>query len=170
MSEYPDPARARALERLVGQYRPALLRMCCLLLQDAQLAEDAVQETFLKAYRAMDSFRGESSEKTWLTRIAANTCRDMQRTPWFRRTDRRVTPDMLPEQTAPAAERDIDLTIALMNLPARLRTPIVLYYYDGMDTKEIAQLLGIAQPTVSSRLKRGRAQLRGLLEGGGADA
>ena len=57
--------------------------MCCVYLRDASMAEDAVQETFLKAYRALDSFKGDSSEKTWLYSIAMNVCRDMRRLAWY---------------------------------------------------------------------------------------
>lgn len=69
--------REAALTGLVERHRTALVRMCCLCLGDASLAEDAAQETFLKAYRALDSFRGECDEKTWLMRIPstpAGTC------------------------------------------------------------------------------------------------
>lgn len=59
-----------------------------------------MQETFLKAYRSLDSFRSDSSEKTWLMKIAMNTCRDLRRFAYFRCTDRRFTPDMLPEAGA----------------------------------------------------------------------
>ena len=93
--------REAALTGLVERHRTALVRMCCLCLGDASLAEDAAQETFLKAYRALDSFRGECDEKTWLMRIAINTCRDMRRSRWTRHVDRRVTPEMLPEASAP---------------------------------------------------------------------
>ena len=77
--------RQAALERLMAQYGTALLRMCCLYLRDYSLAEDAVQETFLKAYARLDSFRGDCSEQTWLMKIAINTCRDMLRSAWMRR-------------------------------------------------------------------------------------
>ena len=87
--------REAALDRLVAEHQTALVRMCCLCLGDASLAEDAAQETFLKAYRALDGFRGECDEKTWLMRIAINTCRDMRRSRWTRHVDRRVTPEML---------------------------------------------------------------------------
>ena len=75
--------REAALTGLVERHRTTLVRMCCLCLGDASLAEDAAQETFLKAYRALDSFRGECDEKTWLMRIAINTCKDVRRSAWF---------------------------------------------------------------------------------------
>ena len=61
------------IERLMEQYGSSLLRMCALYLKDADLAQDAVQETFIRAYRHSDNYRGDSSEKTWLTAISATT-------------------------------------------------------------------------------------------------
>ena len=72
---------------------------------------------------------------------------------------------MLPEPTQPASEPDQELTLAVMNLPLKLRETIVLYYYQDMSTAEIAEALGVTQPTVSYRLKQGRQKLRIQLEG-----
>ena len=128
-----ENARQR-LVRLVEQYQTDLLRLCYIQLHDTALAEDAVQETFIKAYRSFPSFRGDCSEKTWLMRIAVNTCRDMIHSAWFRHLDRRITPEQL------------------------------LYYYENMTTDEIAQALGVAKSTVSVRLEQGRQNLRKMLE------
>lgn len=84
------------LKELIDEHQTQLLRLCYLYLHDAQLAEDAVQETFLKAWRTGASFRGESSAKTWLTSIARRVCCDMRRTFWFKRFDRRFTPRDAP--------------------------------------------------------------------------
>ena len=67
------PDRDQAFIRLVDRYKDQVLRMCFLSLRDRTLAEDAAQETFLKVYRKMESFRGESSEKTWIMKIAPAT-------------------------------------------------------------------------------------------------
>ena len=166
----PDSRRDQTIERLITQHQTSLLRLCYVQLQDQALAEDAVQETFLKAYKGFDSFRGDSSEKTWLTRIAVNTCRDFQRGGWFKHTDRRVTPDMLPVGTVQPDTEDLDLSLAVMKLPRKMREAILLYYYQDMSTEEIAEILGIAQSSVSNRLRRGREKLRKLLEGRDQDA
>ena len=79
------------IEELIDLYGDGILRLCILYLGDRQLAEDAFQETLIKAWKKWDGFRGESSVKTWLTRIAVNTCRDMLRSGWFR-TMRRSQP------------------------------------------------------------------------------
>ncbi len=161
----PDCTHEEAILRLVNEWQLPLLRLCYIQLQDKGLAEDAVQETFLKAFRSISSFRGECSEKTWLTRIAINTCRDMQRGGWFRHIDRRVTLDMLPEAIVQPTEDHSDLTLAVINLPLKYREAIMLYYYQDMDTTEIGIALGIAQSSVSNRLRKGRELLRKTLEG-----
>ena len=162
----PGCERKETFEHMVAEWQLPLLRLCFVQLHDKALAEDAVQETFLKAYRGIDSFRGESSVKTWLTRIAINTCRDMQRGGWIRHIDRRVTPDMLPEAVFRPDESRTELTLAVMNLPQKHRSAIMLYYYHDMDTREIGKVLGISQSSVSNRLKKGRDLLKKMLEGG----
>ena len=160
-----DRQPAPELERLVAQYQGAVLRTCYLYLCDRSQAEDAVQETFLKVYRNLDSFRGERSEKTWILKIAMRTCYDMNHSGWSRFFNRRVTPEMLPEASVPFTERDDALTQAVMRLPEKLRRVIILYYYQGLSVREIAETLGITQPSVSSRMKRGREKLKAALEG-----
>ena len=161
----PGSERSEAIERMVKEWQLSLLRLCYIQLHDKTLAEDAVQETFVKAFRGWAQFRGQSSEKTWLTRIAVNTCKDMRRGAWFRHIDRRVTPEMLPEAIIQPTEKNLDLTLALMNLPKKYREAIMLYYYQDMDVREIGTVLGIAQSSVSNRLKKGRDMLRKALEG-----
>lgn len=95
-------------------YEEPLLRLCFAYLRDRNLAEDAVQETFLKAFRALSRYRRLSDEKTWLTRIAINTCRDMLRSTWFRHIERSVSLDQLPEPTVPFSERDDTLVRTIM--------------------------------------------------------
>ena len=154
-----------AFELLVAQNQEKLLRTCYLYLRDRQLAEDAVQETFLKVYRSLPAFRGDSSEKTWLMRIAVNTCRDLYRSEWFRHMDRRVIPEELPESGVPFTSREESLIVEVMRLPRRLREATLLYYYHGMDEREIAEALGVSRSAVSDRLSRARRKLKELLEG-----
>lgn len=72
---------AAGLERLMEEYGTGLLRLCALQLGDAALAEDAAQETLLRAWRRYGTFRGEAAERTWITAIALNVCRDLLRSP-----------------------------------------------------------------------------------------
>jgi len=163
----PDIIHEQTLERLVKQYQTELLRMCFLYLRDTELARDAVQETYIKVYRSLDSFRGDSGEKTWLIRIAINTCRDMHRSAWFRHTDRRVTPDMLPVSSGKAEEKDEDVLLSVMALPVKLRETVLLYFYQNMSVKEIAETLKLSSSAVSARLDRAKKKLRAALEGRG---
>ncbi len=159
-------AHDQLLIQLVNDYQTTLLRMCYLYLHDTALAEDAVQETYLKAYKALPSFRGECSAKSWLIRIAINTCRDMKRASWFRYVDRRVTPDTLPAETIPCAKADEELLLAIMKLSPKYKEVVLLYYYQNMTVKEIASLLTVSLSTVSQRLTHAKKKLRNVLEGG----
>ena len=166
-----EPSRASedVLNRLVQEYQGTLLRLCYAYLHDRSLAEDALQETFLKAYRNLGGFRGDASEKTWLMKIAMNTCRDFRRTGWFLHTDRTMTPDRLPEPSVSASEQDREITVEVMRLPMKLREVVLLCYYQSMTTVEAAQTLGITQQAVSARLLRARARLHNALEGRSSD-
>ena len=161
----PDNDKETIIRQMVETHQTPLMRLCYLYLRDVQLAEDAVQETFIKAARTLDKFRGEASMKTWLTSIAMRTCCDMRRSFWFRRMDRRVTPEMLPDPVQSPLEEETALTVAVINLPQKEREVILLYYYQDMNVNEIARTLGVTQPTVSYRLKRAREKLRQELEG-----
>ena len=152
-------------DRLLEQYQVPVLRLCYLVLYDRSLAEDAVQETFLRVYKNLGSFRGASNEKTWIMKIAMHVCYDINHSAWYRVFNRRVTPEMLPEAAVPFEEKDDSLTMAVIRLPVRLREVILLYYYQGLKVNEVAEALGISQPSVSQRLKRGREKLKDALEG-----
>lgn len=159
----PDRTPEEEITRMVNEHQLALLRLCFTYLHDQDLAQDAVQETFLKAYRSLWAFRRDANEKTWLSRIAINCCRDISRSGWFRHTDRSVTLDMLPEPAAQPTDEDNALTIEIMKLPKRLREVILLYYFENMTTPEIAETLQISQQAVSDRLVRARGRLHKAL-------
>ena len=152
------------LEQAISNHEQSLLRFCFLILNDVMLAEDAVQETFIKAYKAHARFRGECSEKTWLTRIAVNTCRSLRRTAWFRHTERGVPLDSLPEPSVPFEDRDDSLVSAVMRLPQKYREVILLHYYRDLSMQEVALALGIAKPTAYRRMKAATALLRDELK------
>ena len=154
------------LLRLMTEYEVPIRRMRCVYLRDEQLAADAVQETFLKAYLALEDFRGESSEKTWLMRIAVNVCHSMRRTGWMRFIDQHVTLDKLPEPTINADYSLTELTLDVMRLPQKLLDVVLLHDYQGFTTREIGQMLGLPYQTVISRLKKAHTILQLELRGG----
>lgn len=151
------------ITHLVETHQLALLRLCFAYLHDQALAEDAVQETFLKAYKKLDQFQGNANIKTWLSSIAINCCRDMHRGSWFRHIDRSISVDQLPARAEEAIPAYDAVTIEVMRLPIRLREVILLYYFQDMDTTEIAETLRISQQAVSNRLQRARTKLRKAL-------
>jgi len=151
------------LDRLMEQYGSSLLRMSAIYLKDADLAQDAVQETFIKAYRHMNDYRGDSSEKTWLTSICVNTCRDILRTAWFRHTSR-MDLDTLPERPADFKFPDNTVLTEVMRLPVKYREVILLRYYEGLKLKEVADALGLSDGKVRSRLNKANEILRDRLK------
>jgi len=165
----PAITRDEKLEVLVDKYQVSLLKVCFTFLRDRSLAEDAVQETFIKVYQSLDSFQGNSSEKTWIFKIAMNTCRDMLRGRWFRFVDRRIDLSQLPEQTVQLEDGDKEIMESVMALPVKLREVILLCNFEGMSTYEAAESLGITQQAVSSRLKRAKEKLRKELKEKGCD-
>lgn len=160
-----DTERSQALERLMNAYGDGVKRFCALQLKDAFQAEDAAQDTFIKAWKALDTFRKDSSEKTWLMRIAVNTCRDYQRTGWFRHMDRRITPDDLPEQGAEAAFPDGEVSRAMGALPRKMRMATLLRYYQGLSLRETAAALGCSVATAKRQIAKANAMLRQSLKG-----
>ena len=166
MNDVKGPDMSEVFERLVQTYQTPLRRLCCVMLKDVHLADDAVQETFIKAYRALNDFRKESSEKTWLTRIAVNTCRDMMRSRWFVHIDRSVNIADLPEESAESDTEDTELMDTVLRLPLKQREVVLLYYYQDLTMQEISETLQITVSNVSRRLENARKALRKQLEGG----
>ena len=166
MDDVKGPDTSKEFECLVQTYQTQMRRLCCMILKDTHLAEDAVQETFLKAYFGMNGFRQESSEKTWLTRIAVNTCRDLMRSRWFRHIDLSVDIAYLPEEASKSDPEDMALMDLVLRLPLKQREVVLLYYYQNMTMQEISETLHIAVSNISRRLESARKALRRQLEGG----
>ena len=145
------------LDTLMVQHGSRLLRLCAMNLRDASLAQDAVQDTFLKAFQQFHRFRGDADALTWLTAIAINVCRNLRRTAWFRRNDRCITPEDLP-LTAPDEDRTLLLTV--QQLPEKYRQVIILRYYQGMSLDEAGQVLGISRSSAHHRLQKALKLLR----------
>jgi RNA polymerase sigma factor, sigma-70 family len=156
--------RRRWLEEALDRYEERLLRMCYSYLGDRSLADDAVQETFLKAWKSYGRFRGESTEETWLMRIAINTCRDIRRGSWFRHIDRAVSLDQLDDREVSFEARDDAVTKAVMKLKPRFREAVLLRWYQGLSADETAQALGISRSAAYERLSKAQAILKRELE------
>ena len=158
-----DTERSQRTTELMTRYGTDIKRFCLLQLRDASQTEDAAQDVFIKAWRALSTFRGDSSEKTWLLHIAANTCRDYQRTGWFRFMDRRVTPEDMERGTAFEFPDD-SLSKAITELPALLRQAVTLRYFEELSIREMTQVLGVSEATAKRRIRKANVLLRQSLK------
>lgn len=157
--------RECALERLMAEYGDQVMRTCLLYLQRRQLAEDASQETFIRAWRALDRLQSKETEKAWLLKIAVNVCKSELRSRSRRIPEAKVTEDEVPENGREDQYPDRTVFNAVNSLPLRYRSPVILYYYQGLPVSDIAGILHIPGATVRTRLSRARALLRNQLEG-----
>lgn len=153
-----------ALEQFMNEYGTSIMRTAYFYLGDRHLAEDVSQEVFLRAFRYRTSFRGESSVKTWLTKIAINACRDKL---GLKMTQEQPTDPLLLESSVlrnveeEAMERLDQTTILkyIAKLPVHYHEVIYLYYYLDLGTREIAEATGAPEGTVRGRLHRARELL-----------
>ena len=157
-----DDVHEKQLEEWIAEYSSAVLKLCFVYLADAEMAKDAMQDTFVKVWRRMEQFqnRHELSEKAWIMKIALNTCRDYKRTAWFRHIDMRTSIEELPEPVAPTPEVSRELFIDIMNLPAKYKQVILLHHFQNLNQSETAQALGISRTSVSKRLKKAYGMLQ----------
>lgn len=163
--EMTDAQREQELIQLMAEHKTQLMRMAYLYLGDLPLAEEAVQDTFMKAYTHLDRFRGDASWETWLVRIAINTCKDLRRTAWFRNRKNIAALDAAPEQGEEDTYSDNTVLNAVMALPDKEKQVILLRYYHAMTVPEVAHVLSISVSSAASRLNRAKAHLRSTLKG-----
>lgn len=159
----PDEAAVTTLERLMDAYAPDVFRCCVGMLRDRHAAEDASQETFLRAFRGHARLRKQGSEKAWLLSIAINVCRDQLRRPQTQRE--RPVADIEPHagSAPPPGEGDAALAEAVHALAPRQREAILLHYYHDLDCEETARAMGVRVGTVFTHLERGRRALKEAL-------
>lgn len=155
-------AREERVRQWMNDYGSDILRICFAYLSDSGLAEDAMQETFLKAWKGMDKFerRNGSSVKTWLVRIAINVCRDHRRSNWFRRVDlsREMDVSALKQEDMHPEKREMLMDI--LKLPDKYKSVILLYFYEQMSQQEVAEVLGISRSLVNYRLHKALDMLK----------
>ncbi|MBA3501278.1 MAG: sigma-70 family RNA polymerase sigma factor [Myxococcota bacterium] len=157
-----DPAQ------LVRMYAADVFALCRAMVRDTALAEDLAQDTFARAFAALDGYRGEASPRTWLLKIARNRCLDhldrAKRAPWGRDPDPEPD-DHVMDQPAPydlLANRD-DAERAMNVLAETERALVVLHYGHGVGYPELADSFGLAQGAVRMRMSRALAKMRAAL-------
>jgi RNA polymerase sigma-70 factor, ECF subfamily len=161
-----------AFEDLYRQHAGRLFSLATRMLGNPADAEDLLQEIFLSAHRKLDSFRGESALGTWLYRLATNQCLDYLRSRAARSEQVTDPLDDEPGWYEPGrrglAEQTVskmDLERALAQLPAGCRAAFVLHDVEGLEHREVADVLGIAEGTSKSQVHKARLKLRVLLRG-----
>ncbi|HSK87782.1 MAG TPA: RNA polymerase sigma factor [Anaerolineales bacterium] len=162
-----------AIENFVQTYQQDVYRLALSILDDPSEADDATQESLLAALRALGSFHGDSSLKTWLYSITVNVCRNrIQR---HRRHERltRILGEILRVQSSPSVEEDAiqnasneALWRVIRSMDEKHRIPVVLRYYHDLSVAEIAHILQVPEGTVHSRLNTARRQLHHVLKEG----
>ena len=180
----PDPklgpviARARrgdaqAFTALLRYHDRALRGLVFRLIPDRDRAEDVLQDAYLKAFRALPGFRGESSLATWLYRIAYNACLDERRRTRADPKEAAISVEDLRDPRAGGpdiAETVVGrsaFVVALMSLPLEERAAVLLVDGGGLSYADAAHVLGVPVGTVASRLNRARPTLRRILESEG---
>lgn len=159
------------LRNWVTQYTERLVRLACTYVRDQATAEDCVQDAFLKAYKSMSQLQNKDDPFPWLVRIVINECKSFHRRGW-----REILTSVLPEATRGSTEetvlrrtRDEDLRNAVLSLPEKYRSPLILFYFEGLSSHDVAEILATNTGTVRTRLNRGREKLRKLLREGDGD-
>lgn len=161
----PPPGRQERSElfiHLMQSYGNDVLRICYVLLRDRMLAEDAMQEVFLKVYRHLDT--PPQNERAYLMTIAVNTCRDIRRSAWLRHNDQRVSLDDLPPAACDFTSEDDSILCEVMALKPAYREAILLRYYQELEPEVCAQALGLSPSGFYRRLRRALAALKPRLE------
>lgn len=159
MSEAEQVAQ---LTQWVRQHSEPLLRICFIQLADRALAEDALQETFIKAWKAMPGNPDDAirNEKAWLSRIALNVCRDIRRSRWMRHVDFSKALEDLPPSLVAVQPEDRALLMDIHRLPDKYRQVLILYYYQHLTLRDVGEVLGLDASTVHYRLKKAQQCLK----------
>lgn len=155
-----------AFDELVSRYQLRLFRFAFRLLQDRAEAEDAVQDTFVRAYRALPAYRPDGFFSSWIYRIALNECRRRMRgrkptIPLELTPISAGQPD--PQQIVLNHERNRQLRDAIDALPEHYRVVLILFYFEEMSVEQIARTVRVSISAVKVRLHRGRARLASRL-------
>ncbi|MEE1036251.1 MAG: sigma-70 family RNA polymerase sigma factor [Oscillospiraceae bacterium] len=147
------------------RYTRNMYRLAFSYCRNREDAEDVVQEVFLKLLRQKSEFLDEQKLRSWLLKVTVNACMDLLRSPWRGRCC------ALEEATEPTVlmQEESELMLAVLNLPAKYRGVIHLYYYEDYSITEIAGILNVSESAVRMRLMRARQKLKEQLGGTWSD-
>lgn len=159
------------LEEIMKEYGDELVRLAYSYVKDADIAKDITQNSFVKCYKKLDSFRGDSKIKTWLYRITINECKDHLKS-WNHKKVQVM--DYIQENTKsqlPSAETTVlketknqQIKDIVLALPKKYREVIHLYYFESLNIEEVAEVTDLAVNTVKTRLRRAKQRLKIKME------
>jgi RNA polymerase sigma-70 factor, ECF subfamily len=155
--ERAKAGESQAFEDLLTPVLEAGFRLAMTMLNDRGLAEDAVQEAALKAWRNLGRLRADSPLRPWFLTVVANECRSVRRSHWWRVLR---FPDVRPRPTVQSVEDRIDLATALERLPPQHLLALSLYYHLDLPIAEVAHVLGCSEGAARVRIHRALAALR----------
>lgn len=145
-----------AMESFVRKYYPVILRYCCCHVPDRGYAEDLTQETFEKFFGALGTYKHRGKAENYLYVIAGNLCRNFYK----KKTEISVSePPEKAENAIHILEDRLDVEAAVRCLPQEMREVVILYYFQGLKLKEIAEILDISLHLVKYRIRRAKEQL-----------
>lgn len=147
--------------RLATLYLDTIYRVALNGCKNHADAEDVVQNTFLKLLNNHNDFTDDDHARKWLIRVAINECNTLWRSPWKKHT---TSLDELSTEPTFSSPDKSELYYAVMELPAKYRQIVHLYYFEGYSVREIAELLNLSETAVQTRLLRARKQLKDLLK------
>ena len=155
------------IDQYIRQYGKRLFGLCMTLCTDPYEAEDLYQETWLKVVRNISRYDPAREFEPWLTKICVNTYRNtlrrIARSPVLNFRDTREKDTMMQSVPAPEKKDYEPLYEAVRNLPEKMRLTVVLFYFEDMDIRSAAEVLGVPPGTVKSRLSKARKLLKEVL-------
>lgn len=159
---------AERLNELIETYGTTVMRISYMYLKDKLHAEDVSQEVFIKLFKLNKSFENREHEKAWIIRVTINLCKDHLRSFWQKRIsygyESKAAAQDVEEQVLKRNDNN-ELFKKVLSLSEAFKTVIILYYYEGYSTKEIASILDTPDATIRSRLKRARDKLKLEIKG-----
>lgn len=159
------------IDEIMNKYGQEVLQLVYSYVNNKEVAEDVMQDIFVKCYKSLHTYKGNSNLKTWLWRIAINHCKDYLKS-WYNKKVI-VTEDDFTymesqkesvEQIVIQNAEDSRLASAVMNLPIKYREVIYLFYYEELSIKEIATVIEVKENTIKTRLKKAKELLKKGLE------
>lgn len=151
----------QSLHELAALYQDNLFAVAFNICQNAQDAEDVIQDTFVQYYTTKKEYENEQHIRAWLIRVAVNKAKNVTRAFWRRN---RVSIEDYMETLVFETPESENLFETVMKLPEKYRIVIHLYYYEDYSVNEIADILKLSESNVKTRLSRGRAMLKNVLK------